>query len=215
MITPCSIIYWPGYGGHFLSFCLSLSPETVPYLNEDFKNYNKSQLDIIKNYTAQQRKEIINYQSVTDYLRFHKKINFYEPDIYYENTLINHGYKWTILSNHPNHFEQRRSWVKKIFYVELDVEKYRDWLAWSKEKFKFPFEIYDELSDEDQKLEKDFLNNPLTTIVSMTAILDSTDGFVNEYLKMCGILLLTPETDTAIEYYKEWYALRVAGFIDA
>ena len=63
--------------------------------------------------------------------------------------------------------------------------------------------------DEEQRLK----SLDITTTVSMTKMLDSQEGFVEEYLKACYSLEITPEVDQVMPFYQDWRVLRVDPFI--
>ena len=217
MLQPCSIIYFPGIGGNFIKLCLSLSTETVPYYYKHLDSYPDEKIIGIRKISSSQRREIIKYSTVEDYKKIHSN-TLAEPDFYYQNPLINHYFDWSIVSNHPDNYESRLLWLKKIIYVELDLEKYGKWIENAQTYFgQFgPFggpyhnhQLTKIQSDQEQQVK----NYDITTTVSMTTVLTGVDGFVNEYLRACNALEITPEVDQVIPFYQDWRILRVDPFI--
>jgi hypothetical protein len=219
MLQPCSVIYFPGIGGNFIKLCLSLSKETVPYYYQHLDSYTVDQITGIREITAEQRRSIIRYSTSSDYKKIHAvksaSLELSEPDFYYQNSLINDYFKWSIVGNHPSDYKSRLEWLKKIIYVELDLEKYGHWVSRASAQFGFEnFNQTNYLLTADQYAEEQQLKNyNITTTLSMTNVLTGVDGFTNEYLRTCNNLEITPEIDQAILFYQDWRSLRVNPFI--
>lgn len=217
-VRACSVVYFPGYGGNFFKLCLSLSPETVPHYTQDIATLNDSQCLELRKLTSYQRQEIIKYNSDDDYIKHHFGY-FTKPSFYYQNNLINNYYKWAIVSNHPDNIDKRIKFLDKMLYIDLDLEKYSNWIESSRKYFKskqinFPEGTLTpcELDSTQIKNKQTLLSHPNTEIISMTEMLDSQQGFLDQYHKACKILNITP-VDNALQYYLSWRQYRVNSFL--
>jgi hypothetical protein len=217
-IRTCSVVYFPGHGGNFFKLCLSLSPETVPYYTQDITTLTDFQCLELRKLTSCQRQEIIKYNSIDDYIKHHSKY-YVEPSFYYQNKLINNYYNWAIVSNHPNDIDQRIKFLDKILYIELDLKKYSTWISSSRKYFRsnsifFPLGTLqpNELNLAQIKDKQTVLSQSATEIISMTDMLDSQQGFLDQYQKACKILNITP-VDNAVQYYLSWRHVRVDPFL--
>ena len=142
--------------------------------------------------------------------------------MHYENTLVNNYYDWAILGNHPNDVHAPLPWLKKIFYLELDLKKYSKWILSSFRYFSsngmfFPTQDSalraGRLSQSQLDDELYIRSHRITEILSMTDILNSQQGFERQYQNACNSLNITPVTDLAVEYYKDWRKFRVDPFL--
>jgi hypothetical protein len=216
MIKSCSVIYFPGTGGNFIKFCLSLSKETVPYYHKPISACSNEEIIQIKSMSANQRKDMVRFKSLEDFKRFHNnRDDFFAPDFYYENSLMDAYFDWSIVSNHTNTYRDRLPYLEKIILLELDYEKYGHWIKNSFDYFK-QFDIFGtscQITDEQYTEEITIKALPITVSLSMTQILQGVDSFVEQYLIVCDALKLTPEIDCSILYYQEWRSLRVDPFI--
>ena len=238
-VQTCSVVYHAGYGGNFVKMCLSLSPDTTPYYHTNLNQLNDNDILTLYELTPADRRKIVQYASIIDYKNRHRRDVTFEPEIFYPNPLINNYYKWSIISNHPDTFGTRLPFLKKILYLDLDLSKYGIWIANSfkyftrEEKVYFPdvtknmivgHSIKDNIDSfetppayaltEEQVRDEAYCKSlPNVESVSMTTILDSLDGFVSEYTRLCRLLEITPVTDDAILYYKEWRQFRVDRFL--
>ena len=176
--------------------------------------------------SVQERQSINQLNSLADFKKIHP-LNGQPPDIcaanfYYKNPLINNHFEWAIAPNHPNNYQIRLPWLKKILYVELDFNKHGHWVKnagayFQQFSYKNNFVINQtnnyQLTADQQDQVIELKNHTITTTISMSEILDSTDGFVNQYLLACLALNLTPELDHAITFYQGWHQFRVEPFI--
>jgi len=216
MIKPCSVIYFPGAGGNFIKFCLSLSKETVPYYHKPISVCSDEEIIQIKSMSAKQRKDLVRFKSLEDFKRFHNnRDDFFAPDFYYKNPLMDSCFDWSIVTNHTNTYQDRLSYLEKIVFLELDCGKYGHWIENSFNYFK-QFGIFlpsYQITDEQYTEEITIKALPITVTMSMTQILKGVDYFMEQYLMVCDALKLTPEIDCSILYYQEWRSLRVDPFI--
>ena len=219
-IFGCSVVYFPGHGGNFVKLCLSLSPETVPHRFKDLSTLSDSECIKLHKLTAEQRFFETQYKSNLSYTKIHMSLR--DPDIHYSNPLLNNHYQWAISGNHPEDIAPRLGWLKKILFLELDLEKYSHWIMCSHAHFKknrlyFPEQSKSlevgKLSLAQEQSQQMILRQPITDTLSMTEILNSQQGFEQQYQKACDILCITPVMDTAIKFYKSWRQLRVDPFL--
>lgn len=244
MIKTASVVYLPGIGGNFIRYLLSLSPETVPYYTKSLNDCDREELDTVLNMTVQDRAEIVAFKTIQDYEKFHSIPEglLYKPENEYKDDRINNAYKWAIQTDHPKIFTTdmlnddtivntrfTKHWnenvinynIDKIVYLDLDSDKYLNWLENSYTyftgkglRFGYFLKPYQPERLVMQKMKVEMIKNlKVTDIVSMTAILDSTDGFVNEYTTICNKMEITPLIDSALQYYQEWRQLRVDPFL--
>lgn len=226
MLKPCSIIYFPGTGGNFIKLCMSLSKETVPCYHRHLDTYNDSEIYDIRSMSVKCRQNIIEFDSLENFKKIHPEPNqqnrIDEVDFYYKNPLINDYFDWAIVSNHPDNYHARLPWLCKILYIELDFEKHGHWIKNAGAYFKQFNYISNFVVNktgnywltQDQKNQvAELKNQPITTTISMSDILDSLDGFVQQYLNACKSLNITPELDAAMDFYKKWKKFRVDPFI--
>jgi hypothetical protein len=223
-IYGCSIVYFPGHGGNFFKLCLSLSPETVPYYPKKLDTLSNDECIELHNITPHQRYELNKFGSNEDYKKIHTPVTGDRtPMMHYDNPLINNCYSWAISGNHPDNVYEKTHWLKKMFYLELDLEKYSKWVLsaqqyFTQNKMFFPAQHLQDLRL--SKLSTVQLKDELyvrchnkTEILSMTEILDSQQGFEKQYQMACGSLGITPVMDVAIKYYQDWRKVRVDPFL--
>ena len=220
MIKSCLVLYNPGVGGNFIKFCLSLSKETVPYYHTDLATLSDDEISKVQLLTARDRAEICKFSTIEDFVKIHSPV-IVDPTIHYKNLLINDHYTWAISHSHPTTYKSLSifPWTTQIFYLDIDIEKYSNWLINATTAFKPHHQWHkrkwydDQKNSETQTLIAEVKNMDITTNISMTSILDSVEGFVAEYQKMCNTLSITPEIDVAVPYYQAWKKLRVDPYI--
>jgi hypothetical protein len=225
MIKPCSVIHFPGTGGNFLRLCLSLSQETVPYYYQHLDSCTDDEILKVHSLSVQERYSINQLDSMSTFKKIHGPAyppSIYESDFYYKNPIINNHFDWAIVANHLDNYQTRFSWLKKILYVELDFNRHGHWIKnagtfFEQFSYKINFVINQndnyQLTADQQNQVIELKNYAITTTISMSEILDSTDGFVKQYLLACSALNITPELDHAILFYQRWYQFRVEPFI--
>ena len=226
MIKACSVIYFPGTSGNLLIFCLSLSKETVPYYHTNLNSCTNDELLEISELSASQRKHIIAFDNATDFIKHHSpEKNLVEPGFFYKNTVINDRYQWAILKNHPNTYQTRLPWLHQILYLKLDFEKNGYWLKNVWEHYKtqnLPPQRFGlaklisnnyQLPDIQLAQQQEIINQKITKVISIDNIIQSQEGFINEYQNCCNILNITPEFDQVLPFYQNWRKIRVDPYI--
>lgn len=226
MIKPCSVVYFPGTGGNFIKLCLSLSPETVPYYTKDLNKCNDEEILKIQSMTSAERQQIVQIDNLDNFKKFHITRNsvtdILHVDFYYKNPLINNYFEWAIIANHLDNYYDRLPWLKKIIYIELDWNKHASWVRNAGAYFKNFSYISNFIINQDNNnipnIQQhnqvcELINNQLTTTISMSKILDSTDGFVEQYLLACESIGISPVIEQAVDLYRRWHKFRVEPFI--
>lgn len=223
MIKCCSVIYNPGYGGNFFARVLSLSKETVPYLYKNIREFSDLEIKNLQKMSVLERYDILKYQGLKSYINWHSD-RLKRPDIFYSNPEVDNFFEWAILTNHFNDIvSPRLEYIKKIIWVDLDLSMYRDWIYKSYHKIttqiekldvtdKFSHADWSTLSEkniiESKKIRQELLHKYPMCDISMTNILSSTNGFIEEYKKACDFLEITTEIEPAVIFYQEWYDWR-------
>jgi hypothetical protein len=219
MIKSCSIIYLPGSGGNFIKLCLSLSKETVPYYNINLHELSTKQIHAIRAMQATQRINFLKIDSIENFDRIHLAKNttqpLFDPDFYYSNSLINDYFEWALVSNHPDNYHDRLSYLQKIICVDINLDTYTNWTRKAKNYFKkFGYTANFTCNLEKQMQHVEVIKKlPICMTLDMNAILESEQGFKDQYLLACKDLGITPEFDHAITLYRGWRKFRVDPFL--
>lgn len=218
MIKPCSIVYLPGCGGNFIINCLSLSKETVPYYNVNLHELGPEQVHAVLAMQADQRINFLKIDSIENFDRIHQVKNttqpLFAPDFYYSNSLINDYFEWSVVSNHPGNYHVRLPYLQRIIYIDIDLDIYKAWTRNAKsyfEKFGYIFNFTCNLEKEMQHVDV-IKKLPICLTLDMNVILQSEQGFEDQYLLACQNLDITPELDHAITLYRGWRKFRVDPF---
>lgn len=201
------IIYNPGYAGNFLQRVFSLSKETVPVMDKSFLSEPKL------NSSIEERLELYSFKNVRstflNWQKFHRNtLDFYDYKIIEE--INNHNtFSHIIFSMHLPEFLNCKDQIDEIenndfYYVDLDLSKYQKWIDASMSDLNFFY-----------RLDERYSYNNIETVVpnvksiNLTAMLDSQQGFVDEYISVSKKMNLSVDTESAILLYKEWYQTRV------
>jgi hypothetical protein len=203
------ILYLPGHAGHFLSRLFSLGPETVPQLPIDVLKdsvVNTGQPPIIHNRAkyysfAQGSKCYDNWQDF-----HHAWADFYQHQLYFHfNQMQNDLFSHMIFSIHPHEFDLMKQDIEQFdsafYYVDLDG-KYQSWVEASQKKLGFLYRPRE--FNQFDKLKSQYAMQS----INLTAMLDSSDGFMTEYLRLCEQMEILPCTDQALALYQDWRSVR-------
>lgn len=200
----------PGHAGNFLVRLFSLSPEILPQVP----------IMMLENMVVPEitdRAEYYSFSKVKQ--RFKTWQNFHRawPDFYQKelferfNGLFPEPFPAVIYAIHPEEFLILESSVIEsrptFYFVDLD-ERYHAWVAEQQSSLDFQYR-----PDYQSELEKfNILREkyPMSPI-SLTDMLDSTDLFLKEYLKICEKMMITPVPDAALRLYHDWYLVRGPG----
>jgi hypothetical protein len=92
----------------------------------------------------------------------------------------------------------------QIAFVDLDENLYSGWIKKSQKDLNFKYRL------DETKIYKSLLDqcHPQSKI-NLTAMLESTESFMHEYLRMAEILNVKVHSNDAVKLYKEWYETRV------
>jgi len=226
VIKTAAIVYFPGTGGNFLKCCLSLSPETVPYLWKHHNSYTDEEIIAFRSMSAQQRQQILDFSNIKDFDKFHA-VYGQQPTIpniswHYDNPLIDDYYKWAVVTEHLDSYIQNLPFFSKLFYVKLDFNRFGSWIENNANYFKTFSYVSNFLVNNDgtyqptlqqQKQVDQITAHSITNVISMDEILEGTQGFIKQYVNACECLNITPVIDCATNFYKDWRRFRVDPFI--
>ena len=199
MIKSVCVIYTPGHCGLFWTFLLSLSPESVPYYTTDLHHATDEQIQVVQNLSPAQRKQIVQYKTNHDFIRLHALDQLFQPDFFYANKAINDFFSVSVLNNHFNDYDfgTRYQYLHHVICVNLDTDRYQPMLDRAIKQYPW--------RPDPQPIEhiKRVTNDPRTWNLNMTKVLDSQQGFLDQYMECCQQINITPVIDTAIDYYTE------------
>lgn len=206
------IVYNPGYAGNFLIRLFSLGEEVVPQLPLNLLVENNSRV-----YSTNDRLDLYSFSDIrSQYLNWQKFHRNWTDFSHYEKLkcTLHPGYKHIIFAMHVPELEMHKPVLQSIrnikyFYVDLDLEKYSDWINSSQQDLNFKYRI-------DEKLKYKCLVDRAAPdqLINLTSMLDSPEGFLQEYCRICAIMGVAPLKEQALILYKEWYTTRVAYYLD-
>lgn len=203
------LLYLPGHAGNFLSRVLTLGDDTMPQLSKSLLSYHlhNSKLNEPDRDSLYKFSQVLNdYKNWQD---FHEEWCDYYQDSEYRllRLLWKKSYRHLVYAIHPHEFIKFQYLIDrhedKVFLgVDLD-SKYDYWINENKSKLKFNFRLnerrqYEELSND--------YNMPK---IKLDKMLDSDEGFVEEYLDACSKLEIIPHLDRALILFKDWKSIRL------
>ena len=203
------ILYMPGHAGNFLTRLFSLSPETMPHLTvEDLENsLNCKKLKPIN------RIEYYSFdRAITHYLKwqdFHRAFTDFShsPDIELLNNTLDNKFDKAVYSIHPVELLREEFLFLQTqadcYHVSLDDNIFSNWVENSRSDLNFVTRKGEEI--EFSKL----VNENFSKAIDLTKILTSESEFLEEYLRVCALMKLTPMTEMALELYRNWRSIRV------
>jgi len=203
------ILYLPGYAGNFLTRLFSLGADTVPHLPKDelTKAVDLGCLPDMANKIQWYRFSKVN-QTFENWQEFHRSWpDFYDRELFEEYIqLLDPTPGNIVYSIHPHEFDIFLKDItsiedRQLFYVELDLTKYAEWLATATLKLGFvcrPNEVA-QLNH--------FCKFDMEPI-SLTSMLDSEESFIEEYHRVCDLMSLAKVTSSAVELYRDWTSIR-------
>lgn len=202
------VMYMPGRAGNLINRLISLSPETVPQLSiqqlRALKNKNK-----IPDFSD--RRSLYSFVKATKFptwQHFHRDCaDFYTREFFdYFNEYFDEQFTCQVYAIHPVEFDQFHRHIQNTenpfyYYVDLD-KKYQPWIEYYRPKLEFhdrenEFQLHEHLRREHQM-----------QAIDLAEMLDSNQGFEQEYLRIINDLGLTPELDLARDLFLEWLGLR-------
>lgn len=206
------IVYLPGYAGNFLLRLLSLTNETVPAL----PNILLEECDSIPLLSIEERLSIYSFSDIrnrySSWQSFHRDwADFFSHKLI--SSKINNHFSYICFSLHLPEFFKFKPEIeviknKMIFFVDLDRQKYQTWLNKSKEDLHFKYRL-DEIKN--YYIWKNSTKNLFP--IDLTKIIENEFGFIDEYLKVCNLIGISPNINAALNLYKEWYDTRVQCYL--
>lgn len=206
------ILYMPGHAGNFLTRLFSLSPETVPQV--PIKVLKNSVIETGTPPVINSRCEYYSFDQVfkkfNNWQDFHREWpDFYQQKLFYHfNRLYSVPFSHVVYSIHPHEFNLMESDIvqqdSEYYYVELD-SKYESWVLKQQASLNFQYRpnYQSELNLFNHLKEKYSM-----TPINLTAVLDSADACVSEYLKISQTMQLTADVDSARILYNGWFRER-------
>jgi hypothetical protein len=202
----------PGQAGNFLTRLFSLSPDTIPQAPIDaLKN---SVINTGKPPTIDNRAEYYSFEQVFNKFNtwqdFHRAWpDFYQHELFYHfNRLYPEPFSHVVYAIHPHEFGLMEDGIVQpdadYYYVDLD-KKYEPWVLKQQASLNFQYRP-------NYQSELNLFNQIKTkysmTPINLTTMLDSTDTFVDEYLKISQTMQLTADVDSAKTLYSGWFKQR-------
>jgi hypothetical protein len=219
------IVYNPGYAGNFLIRLFSLGIEVMPQITVDTLTNLTSNLRTIlegknklQKYSTKERLELYSFANVkSNYLNWQKFHRDWTDFGHYDRIKLISGYEsytHIMFAMHVPELELNSSSINAIqdvtyFYVDLDLEKYNNWIKSAQQDLNFKYRI-----DETFKYNLLLKNVDPAYKIDLTAILNSEDDFLKEYHRICSIMQIEPVDESALILYKDWYTTRVAYYMD-
>ena len=212
-INHVFIVYNPGYAGNFLIRLFSLDTAVVPQTTLELINTEKF-FDL----SIEERSDFYSFASVRNqYLnwqKFHRTWMDFHHYEQFESRLNNsHTYNTIIFGIHsPEYlrFQKQIESIKhhRIIFVDLDEDRYEGWITKSQKNLNFKYRL------DEKKIYRSLLDqcHPQSKI-NLTAMLESTESFIHEYLRIAEILNVKVHSNDAVKLYKEWYETRVSYYL--
>lgn len=206
------IVYNPGYAGNFLLRLFSLGEDVAPQLPVELLVENNLQV-----YNANNRLDLYSFSTIrSQYINWQKFHRNWIDFSHYEkiNDILHSDYKHIVFAMHVPELEIHKpklQFIKnvKYFYVDLDLEKYSNWINAAQQDLNFKYRV-----DEKSKYQQLLDNCTPDQFINLTNMLDSLEGFLQEYYRICAIMGTAPLEEQALILYKEWYTTRVAYYLD-
>lgn len=206
------IVYNPGYAGNFLLRLFSLGEEVVPQLPVNLLVENNSRV-----YSSDDRLDLYSFSTIrSQYVNWQKFHRDWIDFSHYEKLIctLHPDYKHIVFAMHVPEVEIHKPMLQSIqnikyFYVDLDLEKYSSWLNSAQQDLNFKYRI-----DEKSKYQTLVDRAVPDQLINLTAMLESSDKFLQEYCRICAVMKITPVKDQALALYQEWYITRVAYYIN-
>jgi hypothetical protein len=211
-INHVFVVYNPGYAGNFLIRLFSLDTAVVPQSTLESINTEKF-FDL----SIEERSNFYSFASVRNqYLnwqKFHRTwMDFHHYEQFKSKLNRTHTYNTIIFSMHsPEYlrFQRQIESIKhhQIVFVDLDENRYSSWIKKSQKDLNFKYRL------DETKIYKSLLDQHDQPKINLTAMLESTESFICEYLRMAEILNVNVHINDAVKLYKEWYETRVSYYL--
>lgn len=204
------ILYLPGHAGNFLTRVFSLGPDTVLHLPKD-KLSNAVDTDSLPDVTD--RLAWYRFSKVKEmfgnWQEFHRSWpDFYDRALFADYIkLLDRVPENIVYSIHPYEFVRLLPNIcvlksRQLFYVELDLTKYLSWVESASKQLDFVYR------PKETKQFEQFLTEFNMEPISLTAMLDSEESFLKEYLRVCNVMSIVAQKADALELYRDWASVR-------
>lgn len=213
------IIYNPGYAGNFLQKLFSLSTETVPSLYQTDLNTP------IVNLSTEERIEKYKFSNVltnvNSWQAYHRKWADMYQYLDIMKAILPQQFKYIIFSMHEVEYQLFNSMRVRnheyapimlpinsiVLGVSLDLTKYGTWIKNTQQALKFIYRL------EEKQFYNKFINSlQKDKIINLTKMLDSYTGFCDEYVRVCKVIGLEPDIESATLLWDDWYETRFECF---
>lgn len=202
------IIYYPGYAGNFLQRIFSLSENSAPiFYKEELEKKSFFELGLIEKLEKYRFSKID--RTFPDWQQYHRSwADFYDYDDIID--LLPEGeYKSICFSMHEpeyNFFKTKIDAIdnKIILGVDLDQSYWSSWLENSQKNLKFIYRF-----EENKFYQKLISELPSKHVIDLNKILDSENGFLEEYHRICDLTEIQEQKILALELYRDWFDCRV------
>jgi hypothetical protein len=206
------VVYYPGFAGNFILRLLTLSENVMPtmtkkMLTEWSESTIKPDVDLHSQYSF----DTVQKDHNGEWLSFHDAwAGIYEHSLYASLIDLGEPYSKIVYQIHPHEFLKFENNIealpqKTMLYVDLDLGKYGEWLR--RESARIGCKPRGDEYTQGAHLKEKYG----MYVVNLTAILDSTDGFVAEYIKLCDRLNIQPVINKATALYENWKKHRVTN----
>lgn len=199
------VLYLPGHAGHMISRLFGLSPEAMPLIE-------KNALETADISTVN---KLDTYQFVDVKSRFQTWQKFHHEYANYKdsnmlriiNAVSGHCYSCIIYPIHPYEFHHdfRKIDETEYYYVDLDLDRWGSWVEQQRAVLRF------KTRHNEQKYFEEYKNSHNMELISLTKMLESDQGFQEEYLRVAHAMNITPVLDQATVLFNDWKSVRVAS----
>jgi hypothetical protein len=204
------VVYMPGHAGNFVARLFSLDPTTMPLIRHDRLEQHLAQgtalpedFDRLTNYQFSS----IN-QEFNEWQQFHLSYaDEHElPQYRLLNIFCGFRYSRIMIPVHPHEFTYFSTpEPPELYCVDLDLDQWGDWVISQQKKLGF-YHRHNEY--ENFKKQKTLYN---MKSIDLTKMLHSEQNFLEEYLRICGQMMIGPQPDQALWLRNDWYSVRVKG----
>ena len=199
----------PGHAGNFVSRLFSLGSETMPLIRQSMMTeYIDHGTEIPDTFDR-----LANYQFSTvstefdTWQKFHRAYADHKEYLHYRllNLFCNRKYSRIVFPLHPHEFNQDFSGDEdsEFYYVDLDLEVWKDWVDSEQQKLRF------QVRPQEEEQFEYFKHQYSMKAISLTRLLESDQTFVQEYQRVCAEMQIPPLLEQALILRKDWYSTRV------
>jgi len=145
------------------------------------------------------------HRDFNDWQSFHRAWpDFYDRELYDAIDCLCPGYyKHVVYAIHPHEFFKFGNLASgDLFRVNLDLSTYGNWVDQAQKKLKFTYRPNE--WNEFKSLDL----NPNVCDINLTKMLDSQQGFVEEYTRICDKMNISTHVNLAMVLYQDWLSVR-------